>query len=32
MSDLDNRRPLKSRDTGWARGGAACLARAAVTR
>ena len=31
MSDLDNRRPLKSRDTGWARGGAAWLARAGVT-
>jgi phosphatidylglycerophosphate synthase len=31
MSDLDNRRPLKSRDTGWARAGAAWLARAGVT-
>lgn len=31
MSDLDNRRPLKSRDTGWARSGAAWLARAGVT-
>jgi phosphatidylglycerophosphate synthase len=31
MSDLDNRRPLKSRDTGWARSGAAMLARAGVT-
>jgi phosphatidylglycerophosphate synthase len=31
MSDLDNRRPLKSRDTGWARGAAAWLARAGVT-
>ena len=31
MSDLDNRRPLKSRDTGWARRGAAWLARAGVT-
>lgn len=31
MSDLDNRRPLKSRDTGWARQGAAMLARAGVT-
>lgn len=29
--DLDNRRPLKSRDTGWARGGAAWLARMGVT-
>lgn len=31
MSDLDNRRPLRSRDTGWARSGAAMLARAGVT-
>lgn len=31
MSDLDNRRPLRSRDTGWARAGAAWLARAGVT-
>lgn len=30
-ADLDNRRPLKSRDTGWARSGAAMLARARVT-
>jgi len=29
--DLDNRRPLKSRDTGWARRAAAALARAGVT-
>lgn len=29
--DLPNRRPLKSRDTGWARAGAAMLARAGVT-
>lgn len=29
--DLDNRRPLKSRDTGWARSGAAWLARMGVT-
>lgn len=28
---LDNRRPLRSRDTGWARSGAAWLARAGVT-
>ena len=31
MSELDNRRPLRSRDTGWARRGAAALARAGVT-
>lgn len=29
-ADLGNRRPLKSRDTGWARGAAAMLARAGV--
>ncbi len=28
--DLDNRRPLRSRDTGWARRGAAALARVGV--
>ena len=28
---LDNRRPLKSRDTGWARGAAAALARTGVS-
>lgn len=31
MSELDNRRPLKSRDAGWARGAAAWLARAGVS-
>ena len=30
-ADLDNRRPLKSRDTSWARAGAAWLARVGVT-
>src|SRR4051794_25860384 len=30
MSTLSNRRPLKSRDAGWARGAAAALARAGV--
>jgi phosphatidylglycerophosphate synthase len=30
MSTLSNRRPLKSRDAGWARGAAASLARAGI--
>ena len=30
MSDLDNRRPIKARDTGWARNLAATLAKARV--
>ena len=31
MSELENRRPIKSRGAGWARGSATALARMGVT-